>query len=96
MPRPRDAVRDRFTEVVVNGITHAQCKFCNIEMVSLVARMKQHAESCRKRTCLDTTDSTDSGPSGRKKLKQSTISGIATSRTKQNKINLQIARCVSL
>ena len=48
MPRQRDAVWDRFTEVVVNGITRAQCKLCNIEMVSLVARMKQHAESCRK------------------------------------------------
>ena len=90
MPRQRDAVLDRFTEVVVNGITRAQP--CNIEMVSLVARMKQHAESCRKRACLHTTDSTDSGPSGSKKLKQSTISVIATSRTKQNEINLQIVK----
>ena len=92
MPRQRDAVWDRFTEVVVNGITRAQCKLCNIEMVSLIARMKQHAESCRKGACPDTTDSTDSGPSGSKKIKQLTISVIATSRTKQNEINLQNAR----
>ena len=33
MPRQRDAVWDRFTEVIVNGVTRAKCKFCNIEMV---------------------------------------------------------------
>ena len=33
MPHQRDAVWDCFTEVIVNGVIRAKCKFCNIETV---------------------------------------------------------------
>ena len=86
MAPPKKAIWQNFSEVIVDGVKRAKCRKCEESVVNNPSRMEKHALKC------NAEENKNEPPA--KQLKQSTLSVIGTSASKQHAIDLQIARFI--
>ena len=89
MPREKKPVWSYFKEILSRTNKRAKCKNCGLEIVNNAARMEKHIE----KDCEGATESENdnAGPSAPETLRQTTLH-MASSKSKQHDIDLQITR----